>query len=93
MYKRQPHAFDKAHFALSVDPMRVISIPESLNAVTGVSCSYLGDSKQFKRLTVEQILRRARRAKASINGLNWSSADSLEFRPIHSQFDSVFDGG
>ncbi len=64
-----------------------MSMPESLNAVTGVSCSYLGDSKQFKRLSVEEIMRKARGAKASINGLNWASAGSLEFRPIRSQFD------
>lgn len=82
-----PEAFDKAHFTLSCDPMRVISMPESLNGVTGVSCSYLGDSKQFKRLTVEEIMRKALGAKASISGLNWSSAGSLEFRPINSQFD------
>ena len=83
-----PEAFDKAHFTLSCDPMRVISMPGSLNALTGVSCSYLGDPKQFKRLSVEEILRKARGAKASISGLNWSSAGSLEFRPLNSQFDS-----
>jgi hypothetical protein len=80
--------FDKAHFNLSVDPMRVMSMPESLNAVTGMSCCYLGDSKQFRRLAVEEILRKARGAKASISGLNWAAAGSLEFRLIGSQFDS-----
>jgi hypothetical protein len=83
-----PDAFDESHFTLSVDPMRVMSVPESLNGVTGVSCSYLGDNNQFKRLSVDEILRKAKGAKALINGLHWSTAGSLEFRPIGSQFDS-----
>jgi hypothetical protein len=83
-----PGAFDEPHFTLSVDPMRVMSVPESLNGLTGVSCSYLGDNKDFKRLSVDEILRKAKGAKASISGLNWSSADTLEIRPIGSQFDS-----
>ena len=65
-------------------------MPESLNAVTGVSCSYLGDYKDFKRLKVENILRRAKGAKASISGLHWSQIGSLEFRPISSQYDSNY---
>jgi hypothetical protein len=83
-----PKAFDESHFKLSVDPMRVMSVPESLNGLTGVSCSYLGDNRDFKRLSVDEVLRRARGAKALISGLHWSSADSLEFRPIRAQFDS-----
>jgi hypothetical protein len=82
-----PQAFDRSHFTLSCDPMRVISIPESLNAEAGCTCSYLGDSKQFRRMSVDEILRKAKGAKASITGLNWSSADNLEFRPVGSQFD------
>jgi hypothetical protein len=83
-----PVAFDKAHFTLSVDPMRVMSMPESLNGVTGVSCSYLGRPKEFRKMSVEDVMRKAMGAKASISGLNWASAESLEFRPIGSQFDS-----
>ena len=64
----------------------------SLNAITGVACSYLGDNKEFKRLSVDEILRKAKGAKASISGLNWSSARSLEFRPIHSQYEPIKDG-
>jgi hypothetical protein len=86
--KGVPEAFDKAHFTLSCDPMRVMSMPESLNAITGMSCSYLGDSKQFRKLSVSEILRKAGGAKASFSGLNWTSAESLEFRPVGSQFDS-----
>jgi DNA primase catalytic subunit len=88
-----PQAFDRSHFTLSCDPMRVISMPESLNAETGCACSYLGDSKQFRRLSVGKILRKARSAKASISGLNWSSANDVEFRPVGSQFDSNRVGG
>ena len=83
-----PKAFDESHFTLSVDPMRVMSVPDSLNGLTGVSCSYLGDSREFKRLSVEEILRKAKGAKAAISGLNWASAGSLEIRPVGSQFDS-----
>ena len=83
-----PSAFDESHFKLSVDPMRVMSVPESLNGLTGVSCCYLGDNMDFRRLSVDEVLRKARGAKALINGLNWSAAGSLEFRPIRAQFDS-----
>jgi DNA primase catalytic subunit len=77
-----PQAFDRSHITLSCDPMWVLSMPESLNAETGCACSYLGDSKQFRRLSVDEILRKAKGAKASIKGLNWSSATNLEVRPI-----------
>jgi hypothetical protein len=63
-------------------------MPETLNAKTGCACSYLGDSKQFRRLSFDEILKKAKGAKASIAGLNWVSANNLEFRPVGSQFDS-----
>ena len=68
--EKVPEAFDKANFDLSCDPFRVMSMPESFNAVTGMSCSYLGDSKQFKRLSVDEILHMARGPKAYMRSLN-----------------------
>jgi hypothetical protein len=38
----ETYVFDRHHFILSVDPMRVISVPNSLNAETGLKCLYIG---------------------------------------------------
>jgi DNA primase catalytic subunit len=80
-----PKAFDKSHFVLSCDTQRVISMPESLNAKTGLLCSYLGDSDEFRNLSIDDILRKARHGKASITGLNFTRASSLESYPIGTQ--------
>jgi DNA primase catalytic subunit len=80
-----PKAFDKSHFVLSCDTQRVMSMPESLNAKTGLLGSYLGDSDEFRYLTIDDILRKARHSKASITGVNFTRASSLEAYPINTQ--------
>jgi len=52
--------FDNSHFKLSCDPMRMITFPESLNAVTGLICTYLGTPSDFARKQVAEILRESR---------------------------------
>jgi hypothetical protein len=52
--------FDNSHFKLSSDPMRMITFPESLNAVTGLICTYLGTLSDFARKQVTEILRESR---------------------------------
>jgi hypothetical protein len=69
------------------DTMRVITVPESLNGITGLKASYLGSSHDFYFLEVDEILRNARFAKASIVGLSWMRASNLEIRPLASQLD------
>lgn len=87
--KQIPEAFDRAHFILSCDVMRVMSVPESLNALTGLLCSYLGNPHEFGWSSVDDILRKAKRAKASIVGLGWTKASALEIRPISSHLESI----
>jgi hypothetical protein len=50
------YVFDRAHFILSVDPMRVISVPNSLNAETGLRCSYIGSRKDLENMTINSLL-------------------------------------
>ena len=48
--------FDHNHFILSVDPMRVLSVPSSLNAETGLVCQYIGNRKVLEALSVRHII-------------------------------------
>ena len=49
--------FDRHHYTLSVDPMRVISLPESLNARTGLICRYIGGPREFEELHLTNLVR------------------------------------
>jgi len=48
--------FDEPHFTLSVDPMRVISIPYSLNGSTMLICKPIGSRLDLERKSVTRIL-------------------------------------
>jgi DNA primase catalytic subunit len=48
--------FDRSHFIVSVDPMRVITVPNSLNGAIGLVCTPLGSRTTFEKLTVERIV-------------------------------------
>jgi DNA primase catalytic subunit len=52
-------AFDRAHFIVSVDPMRVISMPNSLNAETGLKCTYIGDRKDLEKTSIDELIYRS----------------------------------
>jgi len=52
----ETYCFDRAHFILSVDPMRIITVPQTLNAETGLICSYIGGRKDLELQTVENII-------------------------------------
>lgn len=60
LLQRQTGVFDRWHFSVSVDPMRVVTVPNTLNAKTGLVCSYLGDRKTFEKQTVRQILEKSK---------------------------------
>jgi hypothetical protein len=73
--------FDDSHFKLSCDPMRMITFPESLNAVTGLICTHLGTPSDFARKPVLEILRESRALRyfheASFQTLSHSHPEPL----------------
>ena len=73
--------FDRHHFILSSDVMRIITFPESLNGETGLVCSYLGNPAEFRDRRVYEILETAKSAKGHISGINFVSADRLRVAP------------
>ncbi len=52
----ETYVFDRHHFTLSVDPMRVVSVPNSLNAETGLKCLYIGRRKDLEKTTINSLL-------------------------------------
>jgi DNA primase catalytic subunit len=69
--------YDRHHFVVSSDVMRVITFPESLNGSTGMICSSLSNSAEFSRLGVDEILESARKARGIIQGVNFTPLDRL----------------
>ena len=51
------HVFDHIHFTVSVDPLRVASVPGSVNGETGLVCSFVGSPSDLQRRSVVSILR------------------------------------
>jgi hypothetical protein len=49
----------KYHFILSTDPMRVMTVPGSLNGRTGKICFLVGDPLDFERLSLEEVIRKS----------------------------------
>ena len=73
--------FDRHHFIVSSDVMRVITFPESLNASTGLICSCLGSPHEFRDTTISLVLRRSRSARGVVSGASWVSMDQLDVHP------------
>ena len=55
----QCNGFNRYHFIVAVDPMRIISLPYSLNGESGLVCIPVGDRKSLEKLSVEEVVRRA----------------------------------
>ena len=72
--------FDRHHFILSADVMRVITFPESINGETGLVCSYLGGANEFSSLKVYEILEKARTSKGITHGVNFVSMDRIQLQ-------------
>lgn len=53
------YGFNRSHFVLATDPMRVISLPFSLNASGELVCIPIGDRKDLERLTIEKLMEKA----------------------------------
>ena len=60
LLQKQTHVFNRAHFNVSVDPMRVVTVPNTLNAKTGLICSHLGDKQDFAELSISQVLEKSK---------------------------------
>lgn len=75
--KKVPKAFTGAHFILSCDPMRVITMPESLNGATGLVCAYLGEMREFRTLKINNILAQARKAKHILHETSWKTGNEI----------------
>jgi hypothetical protein len=51
--------FDRHHFLLSSDPMRVMTVPGSLNGETGLICFDAGSPTDLERLTLAEVVSRS----------------------------------
>jgi len=51
--------FNKYHIWLSTDPMRVLTIPNTLNGKTGLICFDVGTPRDFENLTLEKLVRKS----------------------------------
>jgi hypothetical protein len=55
----ETYVFDRRHFILSVDPMRVVSVPNSLNAETGLKCLFIGGRRDLENTAINSLLHRS----------------------------------
>jgi hypothetical protein len=56
LLQKQTHVFDRAHFTVSVDPMRVVTVPNTVNGKTGLVCRFIGTPIDLERLSIPEIL-------------------------------------
>jgi DNA primase catalytic subunit len=56
LLQQQTHVFDRAHFTVSVDPMRVVTVPNTVNGKTGLVCSFIGTPKTLESLAISDVL-------------------------------------
>jgi len=62
--------FDRSHFILSSDVLRIITVPDSLNGETGLICTLLESPFDFRELTIPEIMKKASFAKGRTMGAN-----------------------
>ena len=81
--KLQTYAFDRVHFTVLVDPMRIVTVPNTLNGQTGLRCLYIGEGKDLERLTIMELVKKA----SCLNGLNGypESLDSFREKAVMRQ--------
>jgi len=56
LLQKQTHVFDRAHFTVSVDPMRVVTVPNTINGKTGLVCRFIGTPKDLEILNISELL-------------------------------------
>jgi hypothetical protein len=57
LLQKQTHVFDRVHFTVSVDPMRVVTVPNTVNAKTGLICRFIGSPYVLERLAIPDLLK------------------------------------
>jgi len=70
---------NRPHFLVSTDPMRLISLPCSLNGESGLVCIPIGDRRVLERLTIDEIIKLANPYSYSL--LGHSALDLYNARP------------
>jgi DNA primase catalytic subunit len=60
LLQKQTHVFDKRHFTVSVDPMRVVTVPNTVNGKTGLICRFIGSPKNLESLTIPEVLEKSK---------------------------------
>ena len=55
----QCHGFNRSHFILAADPMRIITLPCSLNVRGGLICLPIGTKKDLENLKIVSLLMKA----------------------------------
>ena len=50
------HAFDRIHFTVSVDPLRIASVPGSINGESGLVCSLVGSVSDLERRSARSVV-------------------------------------
>lgn len=96
LQEHAPKAFDHAHYVLSCDTTRVITVPESLNGETGLVCKYLGSPDMFRELSIHQIVELAKRKQHITQGLNWTTASEWRdprFNLLHAHHEPTHRAG
>ena len=53
------HAWDRPHFILSCDPLRVMAIPNTLNLETGLVCLHVGRPWILEHLDMRRLVEKA----------------------------------
>ena len=51
--------WDTSHFIVSVDPMRVITVPNTLNLDTGLICLHIGTPNDLENTSISSMLEKA----------------------------------
>jgi hypothetical protein len=104
LLQKQTHVFDRAHFTVSVDPMRVVTVPNTINGKTGLICRFIGTPKDLELLTISELLKISKafpvdsypealeysRTNESANGLMKSCAKNLRSQHSEGNHDDGF---
>jgi hypothetical protein len=56
LLQKQTHVFDRAHFTVSADPMRVFTVPNTDNGKTGLICRFVGTPKDLELLGISELV-------------------------------------
>jgi hypothetical protein len=72
--------FDDDHFKLSVDPLRVVALPDSINGMSGLLCKSLGGRRDFEGVRIPEVLRESRWRRIHNYLIRWYNMGPEDFR-------------